>query len=292
MWCAAFSLPKGVSFVVTETVIETPVLTDPEPQVIQTEEPVTEPVAEPAAEEPEAAAVPQVEVTETKPDYLTREEWEKDKATVRQQAADEALENDRRRRQTENARKAQQEKRDAEMRAESIDVARATLGLTPEYTSDEMIDKAITRAARKQAESLTAGSLDAVEQAWDYITAPAYGKDVDLEDGAEAAARRLMPKVQHLIAQIRPAIEKAAREGYVLESELPKRYEDMDAARAAKGREGKEELARVEGTPAPNSNSLEAWETRVAHQGEDGYPYLGEAEWASYRHIRTAHGLT
>ena len=42
---------------------------------------------------------------------------------------------------------------------------------------------------------------------------------------------------------------------------------------------------------APSGNTLEAWETRVAHQGEDGYPMLTDADWDQYRAVRRQHGL-
>lgn len=228
--------------------IETPVTTDQELVVVeQTEvEEVVEAVPDAAVDE--AAAVTQVQVTEEKPDYMTRADWEKEKAEVAAHAASDALESDRRRRQTENARLANQQKRDQDDRAELIDTAKAAFGAAGIYeVPDEALTKAVDRMVRKRSDQLSAGSLDAVDAAWDYLTAPAYGKNVELDDSFEMAAKRLGPKVQHLVNAIRPGIEAEARKGYIAEADLPKRYEAMDAARAAKGREGKEELKRVDG---------------------------------------------
>lgn len=238
-----------------------PVVADPEPSP----EPQTVPPEEPselvAAPDEPAAAAPQIAVTEPeKPDYLTRTEWEKEKAEVAQRAAADALERDRRQRQTAEARRVNREKREAEERAETADIVRATLasrlGVDPQQVGDETIITAIDRAASRKAQTLSAGVLDTVDAAFDYLTAPAYGKDVDLDDGAEEAAKRLGPKLQHLVNTIRPAIEAEARKGYIAEADLPKHVEAAIAVRNAKARKGTEELKRVEGQPAAGVMSL------------------------------------
>ena len=279
----------------TET-IETPATqADPEPET-QTEEPTAEPVAEPAAEtSPEAAAAPtQVEVVEAeKPDYMTRADWEREKAELVQRTAADTLEADRRKRQTENARRAKAEQDARESEQEAVDTLRAALGAKGIFeVPDDAALAAINRIASKKAERLSKASLDTLDDAWDYITAPAYGKKVDLADEAEPAASRLVPKVQHLIDAIRPAIETKAREGYIAEAELPKYVEAEIAKRAANGRKGQEEVPHVEGTPTlSHANTLEGWEARVAHQGEEGYPMMSDADWATYRQIRRDRGL-
>ena len=232
---------------VTETLPETAVQADPEPQKVETEAPETEQVEEGAAPETEAAAADQIKVTEEKPDYITRAELEKRDAEVAQRAAADALESDRRRRQTENARRAAQEKRDIEDRAELIDSMKASLGAKGIYElPDEAVINSVDRMVRKRTEQIASSQMDTVDAAWDYLTAPAYGKSVDLEEHAETAAKRLGPKVQHLIDTIRPAIEAKAREGYIAEADLPQHVEAEIAKRAAKSREGKTEIRRVE----------------------------------------------
>ncbi len=239
----------------TETIETAPAPADPEPQAVQTEIPATEVVAD-AAVEPEAAAVQQVEVTEPeKPNYITREEWEKERAEVAAKAAAEALELDRRRRQTENARKAKAEAEQREADQEAIDTLKAALGARGVYeVPDEAAISAINRITAKKAERLASNSLDVMEQAWDFLTAPAYGKEVDLDESAEAAARRLGPKVQHLVNTIRPAIEAEARKGYIPESEIPARVEAEITRRNAQKREGTTELRRPEGEPPSNKD--------------------------------------
>ena len=249
---------------VTE-VIETPVETAPEVQPVETDAPT--PVVEGDAPAAEPAAEPlQVEVTEPeKPEYMTRADWEREKESVAKRAADEALEADRRRRQTENARRAAQEKRDTEDRAELIDTVKAAFGAQGIYeVPDEAVIKAIDRTVSKRAAQLGTQNLDVIESALDYITAPAFGQQVDLSDDAEPAARRLAPKIQSLIDQIRPQIEAKAREGYIAESDLPKRVEAEIARRNAKGREGQTELKRPEGTVSSNrDNSPQAIINRI-----------------------------
>lgn len=275
---------------VTDTAIETD-QTAPEP--LQTETEASE-VAD-AAPEVEAAAEPeqiQIAAPET-PQYLTREEWEKEKAEVARQAAAEALEADRRRRQTENGRRSQQERREQDDRAELRDTVKAALGAQGIYeVPDETILTAVDRTVRKRSEQIAAQSLDRVDQAWEYLTAPVFNAEVEYDQTFDEAARRLQPRIQELIDKIRPTIEAQARQGYIPESELQSRYDAMDAARQAKNREGKEELARVEGTPAPaNTNTLEYWERRIAHEGEDGFPVLQPSDWNTYRQLRRRHGL-
>lgn len=240
----------------TETIETAPAPADPEPQTVQTETPATEVVAESAAVEPEAAAVPQVEVTEPeKPNYITREEWERERAEVAAKAAADALEQDRRRRQTENARRAKAEAEQREADQEAIDTLKAALGAKGVYeVPDEAAISAINRITAKKAERLASNSLDVMEQAWDFLTAPAYGKEVDLDESAEAAARRLGPKVQHLVNTIRPAIEAEARKGYIPESEIPARVEAEITRRNAQKREGTTELRRPEGEPPSNKD--------------------------------------
>ena len=279
---------------VTETV-ETPVQTDQEPvETTQTETPATEVVAEGAAEEStEAAAVTQVEVTPAeKPEFITRADWEAQLKVERERAATDALELDRKRRQTENGRKAQQEKRDTEDLADLIDTAKAAFGAAGVFEiPEEPIVKAVDRMVRKRTEQIATGALDAVAPVLEYLG----GTTDDLSDEYTAAARHLRPAVQAFVDRARTLIETNARKGYIAESELPARVKaGVDAAlaaRAATGREGQEELKRVEGTPAPSSNTLASWETRVAHQGEDGYPVFSDADWRTYRQIRKDNGL-
>ena len=248
---------------VAETIETTPQQADQEHvETPQTEVPATEVVAEDAAEEKtEVAAAPeQVQVTEPeKPDYVTRADWEREKAEVEARAAADALELDRRRRQTENARRAQQEVRDREEQQEAADVIRASLvsqGLDPEAVTAEAVTRTVDRLARKKADRIAAGSLDTMDQAWDYITAPVYGKNVDLDESAAEAAQRLSPKVQHLVNQIRPAIEAEARKGYIAESELPRLKQTWAEELTAKSKEGQEELRRAPGSPASRSGPL------------------------------------
>ena len=284
---------------VAETIETTPQQADPEPQAVETEAPATEVVAEGAAPEPEAAAAPE-QVTITEPEK-TRADWEREKSEVARTAAAEALDLDHRRRQTEGARKVQREKREAEMKAESIDIARATLGLSPEYATDEIVDKAITRAARKQAEILIGDPIENADQALDWIAAPLFGKPStpkeDLDETVQRFVGPLYQRIEAIVNKITPAIEargvEKARAEWEKEraAEVKAGVEATLAARAATGRAGEEELRRVDGTAPTTSNTLASWETRVAHQGEAGYSMMTDADWNTYRQIRQDNGL-
>ena len=253
---------------VSETLVETPpeIPTDPEPLEQETETPAPVEGEEGAAPAEEAAAVvPQVEVTPPeKPDYITREEWEKERNEVARQAAEKALEEDRRRRQTENARKAQQEERHKARIQSTVDTVRTAMvarGLDAEAVTDQTVITAIDRVAQERAEALAGEQASLLGEAWDFITAPVYEQKVDLDGSFEPAARLLAPRVQHLIDTIRPQIEAKAREGYIAESDLPQRVEAEIARRAAKAREGQTELQRPAATP---TSTVMTWESYQA----------------------------
>ena len=251
---------------VTETVIETPVEVpaDPAPpNPAETETPPAEEAAEGAAPAEEAAAAPEPEqatVVETKPDYITREEWEKERAEVATKAAQAALEEDRRRRQTEGARKAQSEERAKQRLAQTVDTVKATLvarGFDPEVATDESVLTAIDRVSQQRAESLLAEQADLIGQSWDWITAQIYDAKVERTDEMAPLVEKLAPRVQHLIETVRPLIEAEARKGYTPDSELPKIREAAVAAHNAKQREGQTDLARVDGQPSNHRSDAE-----------------------------------
>lgn len=268
------------------TTIEAPVETVQEaPQTVETETLVES--AAPESAEPAAAEELQVTAEAPPSQGLTREEVEALVESKAERIRADERESERRRRQTEGARRAASEKRDAELRSETIDVARATLastlGVSPELISDDAIDKAITRAARKQAESLTSGSLDSVEQAFDYIVAPVHGQQAELEESFEPAARRLAPRIQAFVDAIRPQIEAKAREGYTANSELPKIREAAIAAHNAKGREGQTELVRQDGSPSTTDRSHEATIARIAANKHDATDEQYWRDWKASR---------
>jgi hypothetical protein len=82
--------------------------------------------------------------------------------------------------------------------------------------------------------------------------------------------------------------------------------EEKGVQKANKNREGQKELLDrinkgqeikngvapdIKGSASGDNNSLASWDTRVAHQGEEGFPMLTPAEWDTYRAIRKEHGL-
>lgn len=249
-----------------ETASAAVTLTEPTvDQETAAEETETFPDEESAAPEEASAAteIPQVEVPAEKPEYMTKADWEREKADVASRAAADALEADRRKRQTENARRAQAEQREREEQQEAADTIRAAFvaqGFDPSVVTDEHVTRAVDRLARKKADRIANGSVETLDQAFDYIVAPITGASVDLDDAGEAAARRLAPKVQHLIDTMVPQIEAKAREGYVLEADMSKRVDAEIARRNAKAREGETELVRPNGV-APSS--VMSWSTYI-----------------------------
>ena len=246
-----------------------PELPDQAPPEEQTEIPAPPVEAESAAETPAEAADLQVEVAEPeKPDYITREEWEREREEIRKQAAADALETDRRRRQTENARKAKQAERDAEERTELIDSIRVAFieegNLAP---PTEKIAASVDRLVRKRTEQIGLANLELVAQAWDYVTASAFGQEGEWDEAFGPAARTLAPKLQNLVNHIRPQIEAKAREGYISEEELPKRVDAEIAKRNAKAREGQTQLPRSEGAVSAQQEGSPAWWSSIGPEG-------------------------
>ena len=217
----------------------------------QTETPVESAVApaeEAVASEPQEL---QVEVTPPESKPMSAEEIERLIEEKAERIKSVALEEDRNRRRTQAAREAQAAERQKARLSQTVDTVKATLvsrGIDPEVATEESVLTAIDRVAQERADALVKDRGDVVGEAWDYITAPVYGQQAELDDSFAEVARVLSPKVQHLINQLTPIIESKAREGYVLESDLPKKVDEEIARRAAKGREGQEELKRVEGS--------------------------------------------
>jgi len=64
------------------------------------------------------------------------------------------------------------------------------------------------------------------------------------------------------------------------------------ARRNAVANTGKKPLARADGTPSTvNTNTVEYWDSRIAHQGEEGFPMMTDQEYATARKVRAANGL-
>jgi hypothetical protein len=237
----------------------------------ETEAPAPEPEkaegenAAPEAETP--AAAPRVEIDE-KPEYMTRADWEREKSQVAETAARDALERERRQRQTENARKAAQEQREVSTRAELKDTIAASIisqgGIVPD---GDALAVAVERAVGKSRTHITEQFAGEVEQAWDYWT----GKDDNRPDSpaTDLVGRRL----QAFTDQIRPLIEAKAREGFTADAEVAekvkKAVEADRAARNARAREGEEDIKRVDGSPANTSDTQTWWSSLDAAGRKD-----------------------
>lgn len=257
----------------TETIETTP--SEPVAAPEQVEE-QTESPAEPIEAEPEAAAAPDdaaaAQQVTAEPPGITRDEVERlieERAT---RIREDEREQERRRRQIENSRRDRVERERIEAQQEAIDTLKAALGARGVYElPDDAAMAAISRITQKQAARIQQNQLDMIDDAMEWIAAPLFNNgNAELPEHAQEAAQRLSPKVQKVIDAVRPVIEKQSREGYVKESDIPKLVEAEIARRAAKGREGKEELQRVDGSaPSTIDRSLEAITDRIISNSYD-----------------------
>jgi hypothetical protein len=79
----------------------------------------------------------------------------------------------------------------------------------------------------------------------------------------------------------------------VPKADIPKLVRAEIDRRNADARKDKTNIPRAEGTSsAVNTNSIEYWEQRVAHEGEDGYPDMSAGDWATYKGLRRMHGYS
>lgn len=239
---------------VAETQIETPVeATDQTPQ----EAPPTEIVEETpdAAEVPEEAAVEepaQIESTEER--RYTQEELNQ----ISRQSAQNAIEYDRRMRQSENARRAADAQREQREATELRDTTEVILSKAERegWTEERRATALIERISNKRAGFDVERAQGEMQQALAWVTAPLRGdsrsyEEFGLSPTADAFARAIQPHLN----QIMSAGQSAALEGYIPQSDLPKLVDAEIARRNAKNREGKTELKRVDGTPSPNDTS-------------------------------------
>ena len=250
----------------------------------------------PAPDE-QAVAAPEVqEAAVEEPAQIEPEERRYTQAELDAQArnaAQQAIEYDRRMRQSENARKAADAQREQREAVELRDTTEVILSKAERdgWTEEQRATALIERISSKRAGFDVERAQGEMQQALAWVTAPLRGdprsyEEFGLSPTADAFARAIQPHLQ----QIMSAGQSAALEGYIPQSELPKLVDAEIARRNAKAREGKTELKRVDGTPSA-PNTLGTWETRVAHQGEEGHPMMTDADWREYRQIRKEHGL-
>jgi hypothetical protein len=146
----------------------------------------------------------------------------------------------------------------------------------------------LERYVSKRTDQITTRTLSDVADAFSAAAAEVLGQpsDSDLSPKAQSYFDNFKPFVQQMFDQ---AKGRAVTEGeYILKSELPKYVE----AEIAKRNRETEPLKRPEGVAQTvNTSSIEYWENRVAHQGEDGYAYLTDSDWNQYRAVRRANGL-
>lgn len=242
---------------VTETVIETPVETDQTPVEVQTE------VVE---ETPDAAETPQEEAAAEEPKQVEpaeeRRYTQAELDQIARQSAENAIEYDRRMRQSEGARRAaegQRAEREAQELRDTIEVTLGKAGFTD--VAEDTLNALISRVNAKRGGFDVERAQGEMQQAMEWVTAPLRGDprsyaEFGLSPTADAFARAIQPHLQQILS----AGSAAAVEGYVPRSDLPKLLDAEIARRNAKAREGKTELKHVEGTPSTTVMSWQAYE--------------------------------
>lgn len=239
---------------VSETIVETPVeAPDQTPQ----EAPPTEIVEE----TPDAAEVPEEAAVEEPAQIESMEERRYTQAELDQmsrQSAQNAIEYDRRMRQSDNARRAADAQREQREAAELRDTTEVILSKAERegWTEEKRATALIERISNKRAGFDVERAQGEMQQALAWVTAPLRGdprsyEEFGLSPTADAIARAIQPHLQ----QIMSAGQSAAREGYIPQSELPQIKKAWLEEERAKAREGKTELKRVDGTPLPNDTS-------------------------------------
>ena len=274
---------------VTQTFEEEVVTQEVDPALPDTQTEIEEAIPDAAEEPVEAAAV------ESEPP-LTRAEFEKlmseRESAIRASAIEEARDLDRRQRQSEEGRRAFEVQRQAKLRdAVSVSLTRK-LGITD--VDDDTADDIISRVQGVEADVIEQGTAAAIDEA---VTAAA-ARAVGLNPGPiSAEAQRYVGKftgyMERLFTHqvVRDFIAKDAKKEW--DAQLPKVVEAELSKRNQAGRNGAAPLKRpTDSSPTSgNDGSLENWDTRVAHQGEDGYPMLSPSDWTEYRAVRRASGV-
>lgn len=240
---------------------------DPQPEIV-----VSETGAEVVVETAEGAAPPETveagatEEPEPQLEVPVIEERRYTEAEVRQMAAQEAqnaLQRDQARRQSENGRKAAEQQRqtqEASKLREAVEVALIKGG----YAADEaVIGDLIQRVGSARAEIGMERNASDADLALEMLIAPIVGDTrtrdgFTLTPGAEVYASKAGPHLQRLVDALVPQIATAARDGYTANADIPKLIAADRAAQAAKSREGKTELTRVDGAPLPVDTSTVA----------------------------------
>ena len=156
-----------------------------------------------AVEPDEAAALPEITLPEPEAEKpITRAEMlaevERIRAEEREQAqreAQDALEGDRKRRQSENARREANIKREQAEREEINDSLVATLGSKGYHDIEpELVNTVIDRAFSKKEGHVASRVLSGVDEALDFYSGTV--DQADLSPQAMEAARRIAPRLQ------------------------------------------------------------------------------------------------
>lgn len=244
------------------------------------------PAEEAAEEQPDPIAEMRREIADLKAQLTQPKEPVRSEAEI---AADVE-----RRFQVRRDQQEEQRRRETEDREELHDSIRATL-VAAGYSDvePEAVRKAGERFINKRYDQIAVREAHSVRNAllWLKDNFEQGRSELGLSQKEAGYADQLAQSFNAVMGQMR---EKAVTGGdYIAKADLPKLVDAEIARRNAKAREQEKPLARVDGTPpAANTNSIEYWERRVAHEGEEGHPDMSAQDWATYKALRRQHGYS
>jgi hypothetical protein len=244
--------------------------------------------------EPVDAAEPEVEAAPEPEQPLTRAEVQKmledERQKIREDAVREARAREQRERQRLNGLREKEQKRQQEEDAEATEIVQAQLvrlGLTE--ADPNQVKPLLDRYASKRQGQWTARYDADLAEGARAAAADVMGVDFDedLSDGAERFRKGLSTYASHMFEQGKQALIQSG--DYIHKDDLPKHVD----AEIARRKPEQKPVKRVEEAQkgGENRGSLAYWDTRIAHEGEDGYPVLSPADWADYRKVRRQNGL-
>ena len=249
-----------------------------------------EPVEEPEAEEPEIAVGAEDPVAELRAEIAALKEQLTNNKPQRSEAEISAQVQARLRAEAEARDAAKvREQNDREELNESIGAVLATSGYAD--VEPERVTKIAERFINKRYDQIANREVGEVRNALIYLKDTAMGQEpsVLLSPKATKYAQDLGDSFVAIYDLVEQSIRTSG--DYIHKDDLDKVIEARNAERNAK--QPKEAIRRPASEPAraENRNSIEYWERRIAHEGEDGFPDLTSQDWAHYQGLRRRHGF-
>ena len=273
--------------VASEEVAEAPV---EEQRLFDAEEPAEEAPAadeqlEEVPEEPDKLTVLEQRLKDAE-DKLQRYESTKSPEEVRQE-----LEADLQRKATVKRQREEREAADKTELHESLTAALMSAGFAD--ADPQSIARVGERFINKRHDQIVSAEINEVSTAFKWIDSTLRGKSVPvLSEKAATYAEQFFEQFKNIYGDLSSRAEQGLKDsGWVSADDHKTAVAAAVTADRVDRQKRETDVAHVQGQASTDTNSLEAWEQRVAHQGEDGFPHLSPAEWDKYRAVRKANGL-